>query len=123
MSCEFAAVGLRIAELRGTLAQAEFAERLNVDRKTVGRWEAGERLPDGSSLLKLMTEFGADVNYILTGLRAGSVQPAPAAISGPDRILLANFHAAPEQVQVGVRTALGAFAASTDQVKPRKRAA
>lgn len=62
----FQKTGERIAELRGELTQAEFAKRLGVDRKTVGRWEAGERLPDGASLLKFMQEFHADINYILT---------------------------------------------------------
>ena len=60
--------GQRIADLRGDLTQAAFAQRLEVDRKTVVGWEAGKRLPDGTSLLKLMTEFDADVNYILTGI-------------------------------------------------------
>lgn len=60
--------GQRIAELRGEMSQAAFAEELGVDRKTIGRWEAGERLPDGMSLLKFMKQFNADVNYILTGI-------------------------------------------------------
>ena len=68
----FLDVGKRIAELRGGLTQAVFAERLGVDRKTVVGWEAGKRLPDGSSLLKLMSEFGTDVNYLLTGRTVGS---------------------------------------------------
>lgn len=61
-------MGQRIAELRGEMSQAAFAEELGVDRKTIGRWEAGERLPDGMSLLKFMKQFNADVNYILTGI-------------------------------------------------------
>lgn len=64
----FLETGQRIAVLRGKVSQAEFAGRLGVDRQTVGRWEAGERLPDGMSLLKFMKEFDADVNYILTGI-------------------------------------------------------
>ena len=56
---------------------------------------------------------GADVLYILTGQRVGSTTTTPTSvqpISKGDRILLDNFHAAPEQVQAGVKTALGAFA-------------
>jgi DNA-binding transcriptional regulator YiaG len=34
-------IGQRVRELRGDASQANFAERLGVDRKTVGRWEAG----------------------------------------------------------------------------------
>lgn len=79
----FFETGLRIAELRGELTQAAFAERLGVDRKTVVGWEAGKRLPDGSSLLALVVEFGADVNYILTGERSGetiTLQPREKAL-------------------------------------------
>ncbi len=122
---EYQEVGQRIAELRGQMTKQDFSARLGVDRKTVERWEAGERLPDGSKLLKLMMEFGADVNYILTGQRVGSATTAPAsaqAISRGDRILLDNFHAAPEQVQAGVKTALGAFAPAGAKAKHGKAA-
>ncbi|HQR97597.1 MULTISPECIES: helix-turn-helix transcriptional regulator [unclassified Polaromonas] len=83
----FFEAGQRIAELRGDLTQAAFAERLGVDRKTVVGWEAGKRLPDGSSLLALARQFGADVNYILTGraeVAAGALQPR-------ERALLDNY--------------------------------
>lgn len=64
---KFISHGKRIAELRGKMSQAAFSEQLGVDRKTVVRWESGERLPDGVSLLALVTEFNADLNYIFTG--------------------------------------------------------
>ena len=67
---EFQAVGLRITELRGDMTKQSFALGLGVDRKTVERWEAGERIPDGSKLLKMATEYGADLNYLLTGERS-----------------------------------------------------
>ena len=69
-------VGVRIARLRGGMTQASFSARLGVDRKTVERWEAGERLPDGAKLLRLVLEFGADLNYLLTGERNEALQSA-----------------------------------------------
>lgn len=66
-NADYVAVGQRIKALRGAMTQADFAARLGVDRKTVVRWEAGERLPDGGSLLALAREFEADVHDILTG--------------------------------------------------------
>ncbi len=84
----FLDVGKRIAELRGGLTQAVFAERLGVDRKTVVGWEAGKRLPDGSSLLKLMTEFAADANYLLTGRESGSAAPQ---LSHRETALIDNY--------------------------------
>ncbi len=121
----FVSVGLRIRALRGDLSLREFAARLGVDHKSVSGWESGKRLPDGSSLLALMEQFAADVNYILTGQRTGgaSAPPPPRAVSEGDRILLDNFHAAPAQVQAGVKTTLGAFADASAQVKGRRRAA
>lgn len=74
----FLETGFRIRELRGGLSQAEFAERIGVDRKTVVRWEAGERLPDGKSLLALMQVFGGSASYLLDG-REGGAQLADAA--------------------------------------------
>lgn len=89
----FPETGERIKELRGTVTQALFAEQLGVDRKTVTRWEAGERLPDGKSLLALMKVFGADANYLLTGSRAGTAPVGDAA----ERMLLDAYRAcAPE---------------------------
>jgi len=86
MQKKFFDAGRRIAELRGTLTQAQFAERLGVDRKTVVNWEAGERLPDGASLLRLIEVFAADVNYILTGERSRQE-----ALNSRERILLDNY--------------------------------
>lgn len=111
---EFQAVGARIAELRGKLTKQDFAVRLGVDRKTVERWEAGDRLPDGSKLLRLMTEFGADVNYILTGQRAGGLAPmsqSQGEVLAPDeRTMLDNYRHAPDGVKAGVKTTLETFA-------------
>lgn len=114
---EFSEVGRRIAEVRGGLSQADFAARLSVDRKSVNRWEAGERLPDGGSLLKLLTEFGADLNYLLTGRRA----TAPAALNPEEAALLDNYRHAPK-AQRDILSATGA-AFAKPSAHARKRAA
>lgn len=84
---DFFEVGLRIRALRGTLQQTEFADKLGVDRKSVSGWEAGKRLPDGKSLLALVREFGADVNYLLTGVK-GAAEPA---LDSAERVLLDSY--------------------------------
>lgn len=89
MEEQFQSVGARISELRGGLTQAQFAARLGVDRKTVVRWEAGERLPDGSSLLRFVQEFSADINYILTGQRSTSASVS--VLTAQERMLLDNY--------------------------------
>ena len=97
----FIEAGQRILQLRGNLTQADFAARLGVDRKTVVGWEAGKRLPDGTSLLKLVTEFGADVNYILMGGRASAVP-----LTAEEQTLLGYYREASKEVR---RAALGAL--------------
>lgn len=86
----FLDVGERITKLRGKLTQAGFAQRLGVSRSSVEGWEAGKRLPDGSSLLRMREAFGADINVLLTG-QAGGVAPN----NRPDEEeLLANYRQA-----------------------------
>ena len=117
VSKDFFAVGKRIAEVRGGLTQADFAARLGVDRKTVVRWEAGERLPDGASLLKLVMEFGADLNHLLTG---HGDRPKPPALTAEQQQLLARYAAADE---MGRKMARRVLSTDPDQtaVKPTVR--
>ena len=103
----------RLREVREALglSQQALAERCGITARSQRNYESGERLPD-AAYLAAIAAAGADVLYILTGQRAGgaSAPPPPRAASEGDRILLDNFHAAPAQVQAGVKTALGAFA-------------
>lgn len=128
----------------------EFATRLGVDHKSVSGWEAGKRLPDGSSLLALAEQFAADVNYILTGasgpsdlegvrqtavlaadrdgayaLEGGRArQAAPAPTLTPDEeILLDNYRHAPAGVRAGVKTTLETFAPGDGGSPKRGKAA
>ena len=116
----------RLREVREALglSQQALAERCGITARSQRNYESGERLPD-AAYLAAIAAAGADVLYILTGQRAGgaSAPPPPRAVSEGDRILLENFHAAPAQVQAGVKTALGAFAPAGAGVKSRKRAA
>lgn len=102
---------LREERERLGLNQVEFGSIGGVKKLAQINYEKGERHPD-SAYLAAIAAAGADVLYILTGQRAGgaSAPPPPRAVSEGDRILLDNFHAAPAQVQAGVKTALGAFA-------------
>ena len=93
------------------LSQQALAERCGITARSQRNYESGERLPD-AGYLAAIAAAGADVLYILTGQRTGgaSAPPPPRAVTEGDRILLDNFHAAPAQVQAGVKTTLGAFA-------------
>lgn len=109
------AIGKRIETLRGNLSKIEFSERLNVDRKTVGTWEAGDRMPDTMALIALWREFNADPAWVLTGK---GFEPNTSA---DERELLALFRGAS---LTGKAAAIGALqgAAGAAPVQNRVKA-
>lgn len=62
-------IGERLAELRvnHNMTQEEFAERLNVSRQAVSKWELDKTLPDVNKLLKMSELFQVSVDYLLKG--------------------------------------------------------
>ena len=117
-------IGNRLREERERLGltQPVFAELAGAKKRTLIDWEKDVSSPTAVQLAQLAAA-GADVLYILTGQRAGgaSAPPPPRAVSEGDRILLDNFHAAPAQVQAGVKTALGAFAPGAGSARRGKQ--
>lgn len=57
----------KIIELRKSKAmtQEELAERLNVSRQAVSRWESGSVMPDAGNILQLSKLFGVTTDYLL----------------------------------------------------------
>lgn len=101
------------------LNQDDMAKKVGVSKRSYCAYESGETAPS-AKLLAALALMGIDIAYILTGQHTGSASattPARAMNEG-DRILLDNFHAAPAQVQAGIKTALGAF--SSDRSNGRK---
>lgn len=109
----FFEAGQRIAKLRGKLTQAGFAQRLGVSRSSVEGWEAGKRLPDGSSLLRMREAFGADINVLLDG-KEGGVAPD---LRPDEEKLLADYRAAHSDARERIREI-----ASTAANSPKRRA-
>ncbi|HBN13248.1 MAG TPA: hypothetical protein DD415_06505 [Clostridiales bacterium] len=56
------------------LSQQEFADKLNVARQTVTRWEAGRSTPSSAQILNICNVFGLDANEFLEG----GIKPAEA---------------------------------------------
>ena len=106
-------LGDRLREERERLGytQPAFADVVGAKKHAQINWEKGAAFPNAAAL-EAWSKVGLDVLYVVTGQRTGgaSAPPPPRAVSEGDRILLDNFHAAPAQVQAGVKTALGAFA-------------
>src|SRR6056297_798289 len=57
----------KILKLRKSndLSQEELAEKLNVSRQAISRWEMGTSQPDGSNILQLSKLFGVTSDYLL----------------------------------------------------------
>lgn len=111
---------LRAERLRLGLSQEALGALADVSKKSVINYEQGERSPDGR-FFAAIAAAGADVLYILTGRRSQAVTEVQLLPEG-DRILLDNFHAAPPQVQAGIKTTLGAFASAGAGATRRRRA-
>jgi len=83
----------------------------------------GDPAQDGPLIARALAAQAQGVDFITSQRIGGANAPVPErAVTQGDRVLLENFHAAPAQVQAGVKTTLGAFA-DASHVSPRKRAA
>lgn len=47
------------------LSQEELAEKLNLSRQAVSRWESGTAMPDAGNILQLSKLFGVTADYLL----------------------------------------------------------
>ena len=57
----------KIVKLRKTtgMSQEDLAEKLDVSRQAVSRWESGSAMPDASNILQLSKLFGVSTDYLL----------------------------------------------------------
>lgn len=112
--------GVRLREERERLgmSQEAFGAMAGVRKQAQLLYEKGERSPD-ARYLSAIAAAGTDVLYILTGQRSVPVPPQALLPEG-DRILLDNFHHAPEGVQAGIKQTLGVFAPAGAAVKKRR---
>lgn len=68
--------GERLYELRSknNMSQGDLADRLDVSRQTISKWENGACLPEAEKLVLLSDVLGVSVDYILKGEQK---QPEP----------------------------------------------
>ena len=66
-------IGERIAEERKKkgMTQEDMAEKLNLSRQAISKWESGSSFPDTENLLKLSLLFSVSVDYLLKGEMVG----------------------------------------------------
>jgi transcriptional regulator with XRE-family HTH domain len=80
------------------LTQPVFAELAEVSKRTVIDWEKGKTSPNAVQLSALAAA-GADVQYILTGVRSAAL-PSPAAapaLNRREQALLDNYRHTPDE--------------------------
>ena len=60
-------IGKKIQLLRKNegISQQELADKLNVSRQTIGKWESDLSLPDIESLVKISHQFDVSINELL----------------------------------------------------------
>ncbi|MBQ6662878.1 MAG: helix-turn-helix transcriptional regulator [Firmicutes bacterium] len=92
-------LGDKIAKKRKDLGltQSEFAEKLNVTRQTVGRWEQGSILPDIEKISDIAGLLGVSCDYLLQddlpveGEETGGASPDNRAVAPAVSRLLADL--------------------------------
>lgn len=75
---------IRLRKGRG-LSQEELAERLEVSRQAVSRWESGTALPDAGNLRQISRLFEVSADYLLDEERESPEGPATAIAQKPHR--------------------------------------
>jgi transcriptional regulator with XRE-family HTH domain len=79
-------IGQRISELRknSSFSQEYVAEKLNVSRQAVSKWEQDLSAPDTYNLIALAELFDVSVEYLATGkLREATPPPSPPPSAPP----------------------------------------
>ncbi len=78
--------GERIYNLRNrnNMSQGDLADRLDVSRQTISKWENNMCLPEAEKLLQLSEIFGVSVDYILKGKTIVEPEPVYICVKDPD---------------------------------------
>ena len=79
-------IGERIYDLRNrnNMSQGNLADKLDVSRQTISKWENNMCLPEAEKLLQLSEIFGVSVDYILKGRTITEPEPVYIYVKDPD---------------------------------------
>lgn len=82
--------GMKLTDLRKEhgLSQLEMAEKLNVSRQSISKWELGTAVPSVDNLKSLRALFGVSIDYLLDDTmevpdKGGEPEPAIPAPEAP----------------------------------------
>lgn len=111
---------LRLELQRLGLKGVDAARQAGIDAQGLRDVLGGRKRLPAEMLRALTIHCGVDGLRVLTGQPSQSTTSPSPPLSEGDRTLLDNFHAAPAQVQAGVKTALEAFEpAAAGKRKPK----
>ncbi len=76
----------KIAALRGErkLSQGDLAEKLDVSRQSVSKWETGQAVPELDKIIRLADVFGVTVDELVRDRVIPDVEDAPKAETVPE---------------------------------------
>ncbi|AVO33025.1 transcriptional regulator [Ottowia oryzae] len=99
MNADLFTIGARLKAERERigLAQTAFAALADAGKRTQIDWEKGVSSPTAAQLARFAAS-GVDVLYVITGVYAGGVKPAP-TITAEEEALLTLFRAAQPAVR------------------------
>ncbi len=85
--------GERLQEIRkaGGLSQEQLAEKCNVTRQSVSKWELGQGYPETEKLLALCRILNVSLDHLMQDEMAGSSAPEPVAADSPYRGFLGKW--------------------------------
>ena len=105
----------KIAALRGErkLSQGDLAEKLDVSRQSVSKWETGQAVPELDKVIKLADLFGVTVDELVRDgealkAEAAQTEAAPAG-PGPKIVYVERKGLSPVQIVGAVALVVGAL--------------
>lgn len=75
--------GEKLQDLRrkGAMSQDILAEKLEVSRQAVSKWERDEAMPETEKIIRIANLFGVSIDYLLLDVKTSARQSAPDAHS------------------------------------------
>lgn len=105
-------IGERIYDLRNrnNMSQGNLADKLDVSRQTISKWENNMCLPEAEKLLQLSEIFGVSTDYILKGRTIVEPEPVYIYVKDPDGENVSKYNERLLKKYLGIAIAiLGGF--------------
>ena len=97
-------IGERIYDLRNrnNMSQGNLADKLDVSRQTISKWENNMCLPEAEKLLQLSEIFGVSTDYILKGRTITEPEPVYIYVKDPDSETNSKYNESVVRKYVGI---------------------